>query len=417
LPVTSDKSAPVAKLDPSSLEPARSAQTASVRSGFRFSATAISAAAIALILFIATNLILARITSIDCHPQRGVPDNDKDVWSNTMSIDFTADQFTALKQRPEVVLLGSSLMMQPFWHLDHVLDPSISDIFHYHGCIAIERELAAAGLPNQHVFNMGTFGQMVSDAYIWTNEFLRGDKAPDVVVLGLAPRDFHDAELSATMNTLTFQRLIGLQNLGKYSDLYMPNWQDRLDFIASHTMFLYERRWRVQREMRKAMDRMCSWIDTNKPATPAEETTMQRAVLFGKPDYRWYHSKKEYHIRYRNIDVNALAGQMLFLKQFLLVCHERQIRVILVNMPLSAQNIALMPPGFYAGYCAQIENAARTSNVKLINLARSAEFKNSDFWDTAHLNEDGGKKLVKAIAPVVAQELRVSLDGSHTGVQ
>ncbi|MGH9637707.1 MAG: hypothetical protein ACRD72_22960, partial [Candidatus Angelobacter sp.] len=89
------------------------------------------------------------------------------MWAGTGSIDVAYDQFQALNNRPQVVLLGSSLIVNPFWLMDHLIDPSGPDIFHYHGSIALERALAGRGLKDQHVFDLAGFGQMISDAYIW----------------------------------------------------------------------------------------------------------------------------------------------------------------------------------------------------------------------------------------------------------
>jgi hypothetical protein len=75
-------------------------------------------------------------------------------------------------------------------------------------------------------------------------------------------------------------------------------------------------------------------------------------------------------------------------------------------MPLTQDNLALLPPGFYDNFCSLIENTAKEHNVSFIDLAHSNQFNKSDFWDTSHLDQDGGKKVISAIMPALSKELR-----------
>jgi hypothetical protein len=163
----------------------------------------------------------------------------KDLWNGTGSIDLAVQDLTGLKQRPNVVLLGSSLVMFPFWAMDKERDPSIGDIFHHHLSHTMEDQLAAAGYKRPTVASLAIFGQMASDAYIYVDQYLQGAKKPDYLVLGIAPRDFSDSDLPAPMATLTFKRLVGLSNLARYASLYLPSWNDKADFVAAHACFFW----------------------------------------------------------------------------------------------------------------------------------------------------------------------------------
>lgn len=370
---------------------------------FSRSRRTVSPAFIALILFAAINLVLCLGFTREKHPTRdaGSDAYANNLWAGTGSIDITADQFNALDRRPNVVLLGSSLMMHPIYMLDRIATGTNSDIFHYHASVALERALEHAGLAQRRVFNMSTFGQMISDSYIWADQFLDGAKRPDAIVFGVAPRDFYDAQLSAPLASFTFKRLVGLRHLNRYADLFLPRPQDRLEFVADHACFFYGKRVRLQREARNAADVICTRIKLIPPA-PAKKppADIGLAMTAESRDRRWADSMREYRKRYSGIDTADLSVQFGFLDRFLDLCTARGIKVVLLNMPLTERNRTLMPPAFYQRYRHELARmTSNHKNVSLCDLGSSADFKDADYWDTAHLNQFGGRKLVDHLVP------------------
>jgi hypothetical protein len=357
------------------------------------------------------NCLLWTFFSVEKHPVRGsgVDGAGDNMWASTASIDVAADQFAALGKRPNVVLLGSSLIMNTFWLMDRFEDPNLPDVFHWRNSRVLERALTGAGAGERTVFNMANFGQMVSDSYIWTNEFLKGARKPDVVVLGIAPRDFYDADLSALMSTFTFKRIVGLKNFAPYSEAFLPRWQDKLDFVMAHTCFLYGKRWRLQHEVTRGMERSCEMLGITRQKTvvrpSAEDLNRGGFLLAALESERWSNSVKEYRRRYENIGNHDLSVQYGFLSKLLDLCRQRGIKVILVDMPLSSANRNLMPSQFYETFRARVRAIATVPGVTYIDLGDSTAFTHSDFWDTAHLSQSGGQKLVATILPALVTDL------------
>src|SRR4030095_4928011 len=354
-----------------------------------------TAAVWALAIFIAINAALISRSS-------------KEKWSidrvtGTGSIELALTDFYALKQRPSVVLLGSSLMMFPFWSLDREIDPHLPDIFHHHASRYMEGQLTEHGWQEPRVFSFAICGQMLSDAYIYLSELLREDKKPDWIVYGIAPRDFSDRDLSAPTATMTFKRLVGLENLGKYAYLYLPGWQDKADFVAAHACFFYGKRWRLQQEVQKAVNKAYGLLGFNPSSPAAAGETHRGFTLDGSPEFRWQSSTNEYRRRYRNIEGKDLDVQMGFLEKLLVLCQERGIRVMLINMPLTETNRSLLPAGFYSGFRSRIARLADRPGVTFLDLGESPDFVRADYWDTAHLNHSGARKLLPHIVRTLAE--------------
>lgn len=347
---------------------------------------------VALVLFLTTNAGLFLVA--------GKEKVSSDMWSGSGSIDLAVDAYKQLVAAPKVVLLGSSLVMFPFWAMDKEANAGIGDIFHHHRSAALEKALSEHGVSGASVFSFAIFGQMVSDAYIYVNEYLRGSRTPEYLVYGIAPRDFCDHDVPAPMATLSFKRLVDMTNFSQYALLYLPGFNDKIDFIGGRVCFFYGRRWKLQKEVGKAIDKLYAVFGIQAPS--ASKGAQQAGfMLSGSEKERWQNSLEEYRRRYKGIGEANLEVQMGFLRQTLTVCAQRRIKIVVVNMPLTAANRELFPPGFYQRFCREVKQAVEYSGAQasFVDLGADAAFVDADFWDTTHLNHAGGHKLVERIVP------------------
>lgn len=288
--------------------------------------------------------------------------------------------------------------------MDCELDRGIGDIFHHHGSNALETELKKNGFNQTKVFSFAIFGQMISDAYIYVDEYLKGTKTPQFLVYGVAPRDFSDYDLPSPMATNSFKRLVNLSNFSRYADLYLPGFQDRIDFVCDHVCYFYNKRWRLQQELNKAMEKAYLFFGFSAQNKPKNKDANKAGfMLCGSTEERWQGSQQEYRRRYRNIGERDLSVQMGFLQKLLDTCRERGIKVVLINMPLSDVNRQLMPPGFYAQFRAKIAKISARPDVRLLDIGDSPEFTHLNFWDTAHLDQTGGRKILSKIVPIIKE--------------
>jgi len=346
----------------------------------------------AILIFVVINVVLWKAFPLD-------KVSGKDLWNGTGSIDLALQDLSALKERPNVVLLGSSLVMFPFWAMDKERNGNIGDIFHHHFSHTMEDQLVNNGsYLKPTVFSLAIFGQMASDAYIYVDQFLQGNKTPDVLVLGIAPRDFSDSELPAPMATLSFKRLIDWSNFARYMSLYLPSWNDKADFLSSRGCFFYGNRWHLQKEVNKAVAKVYAFFGVAGPAPAAKGQA--GFMLSGSNEERWKNSLDEYRRRYRNIEARDLSIQMNFLDKLLDVCKERHIKAIIVNMPLTDVNRELFPSGWYSKFRRRVAAICDRPGVQLLDLGESTDFVHDDYWDTTHLSHYGGHKLLQHLVPL-----------------
>ncbi len=379
---------------------------------------------LALAIFAVVNVGLAHLSNVQ--QERSARSAGGDFWTNPALIDLAIKEYKEQKPPANVVLLGSSLMMFPFWAMDASFDPKISDIAHYHKSVALQATLEKSGIKNSSVFSLSSAGQMSSDAYLYANEFLKGDTKPEVVVWGIAPRDFADDNVKSPMATVSFKQIVDLHNFSSYAKTFLPRFEDKAEFIANHSCFLYGRRWRFQKEAERTLEKISGAISAfvapvttggggsngtansskaAKPANPADQSIA--SLLSGTAEQRWETSTREYRGRYKNIAERDLSVQMSCLENTLKVCRERGIKVVLVNMPLTKVNQGLMAPGFYQRFNDQVKTlaAAQGKDVTLVDMTNQSQFAESDFWDTVHMNHIGGSKLIGGILPAIRNYL------------
>ncbi|MGH9552168.1 MAG: hypothetical protein ACRD3W_22465, partial [Terriglobales bacterium] len=188
-----------------------------------------------------------------------------------------------------------------------------------------------------------------------------------------------------------------------------PRWQDRLDFVASHSCFFYGRRWRLQHDATRAIQGICTFLKLVPPEKSVKMVEPGQAgfSMEGLEDVRWKSSLKEYRIRYSGINENEIALQGNFLDNLLTLCQQRRIKLILVNMPLTSENRALLPRGFYDRYRDTIETIVRRhSHVQYADIGSDKGYTRSEFYDSAHLNERGGYKLLTQLLPMLEGVLK-----------
>ncbi len=77
----------------------------------------------------------------------------------------------------------------------------------------------------------------------------------------------------------------------------------------------------------------------------------------------------------------------------LTTCKKNGIRMIVVNMPITKENRTLIPGKLYARYQNEICGLPAQFGDELIDLDSNEAFQLSDFYDSAHVNAQGGKKV------------------------
>jgi hypothetical protein len=300
-------------------------------------------------------------------------------------------------------------MASPVWSADVCSYGDVGILFEHHKSLALTDLLRTRSMITGDLVNLAIPRMMASDAYLIADRLFRGSSVPRTVIYGIAPRDFMDDRVSSAASTLIFERLIRLEDLFGLAALYLPRWEDRIDLAVNRLFPIYGKRQQHQERTARLID------GTAGPSAKAGAGKSEANLLL--PENRqlaWQRSIEEYRKRYRRFNERQFEMQCQFLERLLRLGQLRNFRVVLVNMPLTGANLALMPEGKYDSYLTRMKEIANRNASTLIDLQES-RFEDPDFYDTVHLNGVGGRKLLGRLATWLEaerEERRIAAGGA-----
>ncbi len=338
---------------------------------------------------------------------------------------WRSNEYTSQTNNPDVVLMGSSLIMIPITlvEADHS-NKQIDSVKHYRStCLedGLQNTQNQSRKTSVTVFNFALPGSMVSDQYMVASSLFKDKQKPKLLVLGLTLRDFIDSGVECAASTPTYQFFKhyfegqAQEDLSKVaiqtSQLWQgvtekaQDWMDRNLYLSGKRLsaqYLNNSFW--QKEI-SGVTGGVEKLDDNLVIAPSKDmmdSLFGDAVEPGQFLFTPYatapyqDNTREYKRRFKDYDPAKLAIQEKFLTKLLAHCKEQNIEVMVVNMPLTPQNMALMPDGAYDKYFSSTKKLVQSSGGRFVDL-NNGSFGIDNFKDTAHMNSAGGKKLVESI--------------------
>lgn len=285
--------------------------------------------------------------------------------SDRDGMSYVVGKFQALNNEISTVFIGSSVAK-------HVVE-----------------SIAPEEAQKLHIASLAYNMQIPSDGFILINELV-SSKKPKRVVFCVSPRDFCDNDAPELMNTTTFKRRVHLVDLPKISSVLHMSLKQSLQSSIGKLCPLYEARASFQKRLYIAMEKV--YLQLGVPAK-----------MLSQRDDPWTHSLKEYAWRYTGIGIKESAPQLAILRESINLCKKLGIQVLLVNVPLSHDNVQLLPAGFYTQYKDSLLNTSENCHVDFLDLS-SMPLETEDFVDCAHLNHKGGQKVMSVLRPYISDE-------------
>lgn len=334
---------------------------------------------------------------------------DKYASANRSAIWWATKDFRSTSVKPDVVLLGSSLMMAALHGGDATHLNLPQNVVYHHRSALLEELLSRKQKTSVNTFAFAIGGQMVSDASVIATTLLKGDKKPAVLVYGVAPRDFMDNTLTSPASTETFRYLAKVGDLSELGFSARPAFWDRFEYLGGRVSFFYDHRqdfvYLQNRYCKQLLTHLVPGLEFDNVKAPfplrkiamlqlAEDTgPNELSVMPYSPSEQYNDNLPEYRSRYRSFKKKLFDVQISFLDRLLEHCRDEGISVVLVNMPLTEDNVALMPPGFYKNYLNAVSSRTAQYGGRLIDLNNPSVFTKECFADSVHLNGLGGKRF------------------------
>jgi len=335
-------------------------------------------------------------------------------------------EFQSRKTAPDVVFLGSSLMLVPLDGVDaDFTDKRIDGALHHKSLFFEDKFGKYTGGQKVSTYNFALPGEMPSDAALITKFLIKGQKAPKVLVYGVGPRDFIDNTLPSPAATDPFRYL---SRFGDWSDrvsLIVPEWQERLNYELGHLFYPYGNRQQISQSANK---KVAGLLDAIVPCPPDRVLSFKDAIALRRklvpehnpfeinPDECFFRpvtetprpgfadNVAEYAKRYKTLKKETFEGQMQFMADILSTARDRNIHVMVVAMPITEVNRKLLSDANWELYKTRLRALADHYETSFYDMHDSGLFAFEDFQDTVHLHAGGGAKLLDEMARVMAKD-------------
>jgi hypothetical protein len=327
---------------------------------------------------------------------------------------WTVNTYRSLRERPCVVLIGSSLMAQisnegDATYLEQRLDARI-----HHRSIHLESLIQNKFSRIIRTASLSIPGAHCSDVALLALNLFTPPRKPDLVVFGIAPRDLMDNTLSSPASTLTFRLMEKIGDIGELEFEGRPQPAERAELTANKVLGLVFPAYRFQNELslgwlRSVDDILNSVIPNPGKVHPEELVALGFALphqdlkvpFFSLPYSTSSNYKDDVSKLYRRIynpfDETRYKLQLRFLTRFLTICKDRNIKVMLVNMPLRSDSYHLMPTAFYERYERDLKQASADNGAVFVDMHDSPRFRDTDFIDQVHLSGSAAGKFLTCL--------------------
>ena len=354
-------------------------------------------------------------------------DRSKGITADTVSeqqFDYagTEESPKYLNRTANVLLLGSSLLLHPEWCVDKTIpinEPygkmTIISMSHYHLAQGLGNELTRVGFQKPFVYNLAASGALISDSYLLLFHYLKNHPKPATIVLDCAPRSFSDTGVTAPDATPIFDYCFRIQDYPELHSAFLKGRDANVNYILSTVFFTYHhRKWLCETAQKSLVKPLTDVVQTystaraqplSKPiaaSIPSAPIASDSAPTVSRSEesIRMEKSLQEYKDRYQFMNRNCLVTQLKFLQLIEDLCAEKQIKLIVVNMPLSKDNRRLLAEGFYDDFRADVAKTIGSRAI-FIDLASGEDWPSSCYHDTVHLNDKGGARLNEIIAQTI----------------
>lgn len=328
----------------------------------------------------------------------------------------------------DVLLLGSSIVLVPAVRCDDKFNGIRTryDRWYYRNYIDEYKkadylqDLLSKRVANKvTVCNAAVAASVISDDYLIAKKYLASGKRPKIAVLCVAPREFLDNQRSQIDKTATYSILADFSSL---PDLIAQKANFTRVFDSALGMA-----WTLYRTRTDYKDFLCAWTSTStgNPLTlhDAGKTTHGADPTKGKKDVGVLSETEVaykqppnnlfdvggYEAMYLPINQGQFTNQKQYFARLLALLKEENIPVVVVDVPVSDRNYALLPKDTLTAYYEFLADTSKEYGASLICTKDTQKFDTvNDFEDSAHMNGQGGEKLFTAIADGIAGNPTIS---------
>ena len=343
-----------------------------------------------------------------------VPSPDLFDWPNHNHCWWILQDWRKLKQPPDVVLIGSSVVYKAVNGADaNLLNQPIDEALH-HRSFVLEQALSQKSKQLRSSFCLCTPAQMPSDTYAFHATLFKDNFKPKIMVWGIFARDFLDTTSSAGplssavarhMNRISMRRVVDSDRKSFWNQVsdglaemfpLIKKRDDVLCLVNDGARTVAKKELDEGLGLKEMRNGPSDGMLINNPFVE-----LVPGALVTKPDYQQSPPKDSSSCdrnRFRYFDEHIFKLQCDYFERVLVRSQSLGIRPVVIYMPVTEDNLKEMPPGSRERVMETVQAIMRRHNVEFHDFSGKGLFARNEFGDFMHLNCVGASKLMRALA-------------------
>ncbi len=357
----------------------------------------------------------------------GLWDPLKDVDPNSLLVArnwvwWASHEFTSKERPPQIAVLGSSVIMHPLWLQEAVYRQADVDLIADHRSQFLEHVIKQnAPVKNAECFNFALPGSMCSDDFMVVRSMFKGTRKPDIVVVALTPRDMMDNRFNGAISSRHYQYLSRFTDTSWFNDLAMPQFSQKVDYCVNRAVYFKGTGASIpviaSQYLRAYVGPLLAPLGPSPLDKKTEEDRrfalyqpqVEKGLFVAHPNVpdHFIDDQPGMKSRFKTPNDAVFFNQRQWLHLCLEGCKKENIKVLLVNMPLSPMAMAIVPPAVYSRHIECLKEAAAKWDCALLDANVPGEYTALDFSDWAHMDASGGEKVLTAIGKAIASNVQM----------
>lgn len=326
------------------------------------------------------------------------------------------DRMAGNKQKPNVALLGSSLMVVAMAETDATWSKQRIDLTTYRDARYFDylmNQRCSSGQKKFHTINLSSPGQIPSDAYLTLKMVLAEGARPSRVIYGMAPRDVFDSTLSSPFETEAYRYLSRLVPTSELDAVLQENSWSGLNRRATKVIPLLNRSIDLQMFTTVSISKQLEPVLHQSPNLSLAERmqllngfaplAMEPGFIHAevadsrKVEQQYSDNLADYVARYRNPSAQFYQGQIASLGLLIRLCKAQDLKLTLVNMPIQKCNSDLLDRSSLSRYKSDLRKISEQQKVRYVDLCNFDRYSKRNYRDSVHLNGFGGRTFVNEL--------------------
>jgi hypothetical protein len=335
------------------------------------------------------------------------------------------ERFLHSAENPELILMGSSLVLKPSVECDRAFEKLAlpSDEVEarnfkqgYTKSVHLQRLLQSKVKGSFALVDLGVPSGMADDYYLILQKLKDFNKRPRLIVLGLAPRDFVDNRFTDTKDTVSYELLSCCAPMRKWPR-HLPAifefvWHVIPPFVTVDGLAdaVKAKRFSYRYDLEARLKEPLHWIEDKCTLVLSGQQQANQDANHGALRHNSqprYFDLAAYDWCYNPPDLDHFRRQTACLEKFVVLARQWKVPLVIVDMPISAENQALISPEVLGSYKQFLLKATKKYNVLLVDAAKLQRYDAQDFADSAHMNASGGHKCFLSLVNAISANSRL----------